>query len=191
MVIKTYPGQRIEEACLLAVEKAKLIQCSCSFEFNGVEVVAGRSSTREGLVAFYHDELSRQAEEYRKSPKGISDAEASKKRLEDAQEVVNECITNLPALLVAGTMDDLMRLLEKFTPASDWIGIEYDKADLVKALNSAGYVDNMHVGLPPERFSDRRLMGEYITGQVINCLNNGMGPAPVTVSFIEKYFKLN
>ena len=66
----------------------------------------------------------------------------------------------------------------------------FSKDRLAAQLEAAGYAENEHVGEKPEWFNTRPRMAHYIVGQALNCLRIGMGPHPITGSFVDKYFAL-
>ena len=89
-------------------------------------------------------------------------------------------------------LEKIIDWLDEFTPLSDDIGVtsEFNPFDISNQLTRAGFNENEGVGEDPGWFNTRQRMGRYIIGQVINCLNKGMPPHPITTTFIEKYRQL-
>ena len=187
LIYRPVGGTNIEHACNEAVKMARQGDCMVRFDFNGVELVASGRSDPKALSDSFLDEMNKRAEAYKKSPEGIQDAENRRLLVESNNLKAAELIRNLPALLVAETLNDLMGWLKQFAVIADDIGTRFDHRELRLALESAGYKNNEGVGQPPEWFNTRERMGRYIVGQVIDCLSTGMPPHPITLSFIGKY----
>ena len=57
-----------------------------------------------------------------------------------------------------------------------------------RLLTEAGYVGNDCVGMESDAIqSDPHLMARYIAGQVMDCIEAGMAPHPITAKFVEDY----
>lgn len=100
----------------------------------------------------------------------------------------------LPYLLEmqgATRLDSLMAWLKELTPLVDWAGISLDKETILRQLRDAGFKSNQFVGEKEDWFNTRERLGLWIIGQAMNCMEHGMGPHPMTVTFCEKYFATN
>lgn len=87
-------------------------------------------------------------------------------------------------------MDDIMSWLCGFTDAANYAGVRFDIPEVLRQFRDAGFEANTHVGQPPEAFNNRTMMGTYIIGQSMNCLEHGMAPHPMTITFVDRYFCL-
>lgn len=200
-------GSSIDLSCKEAVALAMNNGRNVTFTFNGIALVATPHGSPKEVEATYWSESERQAEAYRSSPKGIAEAKRREEEIAKNQATVTAAFKSLPGILalkekdiLAGKskLDLVMGWLYSFAHHSDDIALDWDKAAGVKGgkewlrvlLMSAGYRENEFVGNPPEFFTTKEHMGRYIVGQVINCLSGGMGPHPITITFIEKYNKL-
>lgn len=183
-------GEDIRQSCEATISLAQANSEPVTFTHNGVTVTANPDSTAEGLYQQWRAEMDRQAEEYRRSPEGIRQAEEAKARLVSDQGIVDSLIDRLPDVLHSRNLDNLMSWCKNFTNPADHTGVTFEHQYVFNLLMGAGYIENAHVGKAPEFFDNRQVMGEWIVGQVIDCLSKGMGPHPITQMFVDKYFEL-
>ena len=164
-------------------QKAKV-----KFSFNGIELEATPESSPPALENEWSAKQEQAAKEYRESPKGIA---AAKKRTEEIIRKQRSLNTSLDALSdIIADHDKLMIWLKGVAEDADDIGVQFSKDRLAAQLEAAGFVENEHVGEKPGWFNSRPRMAHYIVGQALNCLRRGMGPHPVTGSFVDRYFTL-
>ena len=183
-----HAGTRIATACKEAVAMAMNGRQNVQFSFNGVELLATPDSVPAKLEAEFTAKMEADAKAYRESPKGIEDAKKRTAEILRKQRSVNTSLAVLKDIVA--DHDKLMLWLKSFTEDADDIGVQFTKSRLADELEAAGYDENEHVGQKPEWFCTRERMAHYIVGQAITCLRRGMGPHPVTLGFVDKYFKL-
>jgi uncharacterized membrane protein YkgB len=89
---------------------------------------------------------------------------------------------------------DWMHWIREFAKAADDVGVTFNRHELAEYLTSNGWVADARVSDDPEDRAflqvNRTAMAEYIMGQVIVCLNMGMCPHPITITFVEKYLAI-
>jgi hypothetical protein len=181
-------GTHIGYACKEAVAMAMNQQAKVKFSFNGIELEATPESSPPALESAWSAKQEQASKEYRESPKGIA---AAKKRTEEIIRKQRSLNTSLEVLSdIIADHDKLMIWLKGVAEDADDIGVQFSKDRLAAQLEAAGFVENEHVGEKPEWFNSRPRMAHYIVGQALNCLRRGMGPHPVTGSFVDRYFAL-
>lgn len=192
--MKTYEptaGTSINAACREAVNLATQGNTEITFTFNGIALEAAPSATPEGLVARWHLLFDAEREAYRNSPEGKKAAAERDAEILRKQTELNATVEALPKILRTDNhLNALIKWIGELVEPSDDVDVAWNPARIVVRLESAGYIENKHVGRSPEWFNTRERMGWYIIGQAINCMNKGMGPHPVTLSFCKKYFSL-
>lgn len=181
-------GSRIDNVVKDAVQTAKRERAIVRFRFNGMSLFATPKKSPFTLLWEWETELDR----IHHLPRVV----AARRQRENHQEQETIRLQHELDLMLnvfneaSANLDSLIKWFQKFTPLSDWISVKFNAPDLLAKLVAAGYTENRHVGQPPEFFNQRQVMGEYIIGQVMNCLSKGMPPHPVTASFCERYFAL-
>jgi len=181
-------GTHIGLACKEAVAMAINENAKVKFSFNGVELLARPQHSPADLQAEWDAISNQRAEDYRNSPQGKA---AAKRRTEEILRKQRSLNTSLDVLAdIIGDHDKLMIWLKGVAEDADDIAVTLPKERMIEQLEAAGFVENEHVGEKPEWFNSRPRMAHYIVGQALNCLRRGMGPHPVTGSFVERYFAL-
>ncbi len=180
-------GCHILAACTEAVKLATTKDALVDFKFNDIDLRAAPNSEPSTLAEQYSAECEKRREAYQKSAAGIAAARAQEDRLIRAQACVCGLVATLADVLREKPLPVVMAWLDDFTTHADHIGVEYDRTEVATIFEQAGYKSDEGVGNPPEWFNTQERMGRYIIGQAINCLRMGMGPHPITHSFIEKF----
>ncbi len=184
------PGTHISHACKEAVAMAINKNSDVEFDFNGIKVTATPQSSPASLEADWDAKMAAEAKAYRESERYTAEQQRRAEEVKTNQQTVDRFMEEIELVLATCSRDSLMEWLKPFVGASDDVEVKFDHKKLADLLEHFGYLENAHVGTPPEAFTTRKLIGEYILGQVVNCLRSGMPPHPITNSFIEKYFKL-
>lgn len=164
-------------------QKAKV-----KFSFNGIELEATPESSPPVLESEWSAKQEQATKDYRESPQGIAAAKLRTAEILRKQRSLNTSLDVLADIIA--DQDKLMLWLKSFAQDADDIGVTFSKERLAAQLEAAGYAENEHVGENPEWFSTRPRMARYIVGQALNCLRIGMGPHPITGSFVDKYLAL-
>ena len=183
-------GTSIDVAAKEAIAQAKKQRCPVKFNFNGTKLIATAKKSPTTLVWEFNQILAQQSDRHTHSKAGLKAAAERAQQIKDGQQRLNAAFTTLPALLAQPEpqrLDSLVRWLRDNQSDMDDCEVEYSIAKLLTDLESAGYVDNAHVGKKPECFT-RQAIGEWIVGQVINCLKHGMGPHQIIHRFADDYF---
>lgn len=186
-VYEALGGETIEHACKAAVAQAIEHQSDVRFDFNETEMLATPQSDPEKMAKDFMDECYRSREEYKASPEGIA---AEDKRIQKVRKHQVAIIEIIAEACECASMDDWMQWLKQFATSADYVGVVFDHKRVIQILEQSGFKNDCHVGQKPGWFNTRQRMGEYIAGQAINCLKNGMPPHPVTLTFVDKYFKM-
>ncbi len=183
-------GHHIKTSCKEAVAMAIKAGRNVSFEFNGIPLIATPQSEPVVLVACYDFESECRRKEYEATPEAMVAKLRREADILERQASCNALLESLPQTLHACPQAEHVAWLKKFATVADDVGVKFDDRSLIPTLESAGYKHNCHVGQPPKWFNTRERMAEYIFGQAISCLKNGMPPHPITISFCDKYFAL-
>lgn len=182
-------GSHISTACKDAVMLAQRMRQPVQFTFNGMPVTVSTEDTAASAERRWHKDQSDAAEAYRNSPAGKAAAAQDELDRHRHQCEIDNLMTMLPG--VVSDRNALMLWAARFAEVSDNVGMKWDMESVAQVLTSAGYKRNHHVGDSPDSFNRRQKMAEYIVGQVLECIASGMGPHPITVTFVEKYFAMS
>jgi len=189
--MKTYKplaGESIQRACKIATAMAKTGQEDVEFTFNGIRVVAAANYAEEDLVACWERELNERRETYEASPEYRAEQKKREQDIADKNFVVNQTVNNIGRVIQ--NQEELMIALRRIVDFGDDIDIAYDKKSLAAQLKTAGYETHMKTGQPKEFYNDKKNMGDYIVGQILDFLDRGMSPHPCAVSAIDKWLKM-
>ena len=186
-------GTHIDDATVAACDLARKSGIARVMKFNGVELTVLPDSVPRDLQQRYHDESQRQAEEYRRSPAGIAQAEKMRANTIQCQGVVDRCLKCLPEILATENLATILWWCRAFAYAADEAGTKFDKMAVIGAFEAAGYRRDEFVGkgdeLNNETKDGRYKTARYIIGQIISCLCNAMPPHQITITFIDRWFK--
>lgn len=185
------PGTHIAHACAEAERLATLHKEPLKFKFNDIELIAEPGCDPDKLVIQFQDNADSLRKEYEESDAGKAEKNRRTRQIAELKSKSLELLDKLDSVLASNNQDELMTWLKEFTPAADDIAVTFDKKALAAKFEKAGFKENEGVGQKPEYFAiSRNRMAGYIVGQVINCLNSGMPPHPITIHFVERYFAM-
>lgn len=187
MKYEAQAGQSITSAAREAIKLAGEHSQPVEFDFNGIPIVVEAGQDPKFVSDRYMRQIQKQAEDYEKSPEGLAYAAKRSKEIAVKQNRVGILIQRLSKPL---SLDEMMNWVKQFTDDADDTGVECNFKEVAKQIEALGYVANEHVGQKPEWFNNRERMGRYIVGQCLTFMNKGMGPHPVAISFVNKYFGL-
>jgi len=184
-------GTHISEACEEAVKLARDSDQPVQFPFNGIDVIAYTKDEPSDVELRWHVESERRHREYEASPEYA--ASQAKRRLEVAQrqQQVDRLVSpdNFPS-----SEHGWMTWASELAECADDIGVTFNRELLVSRLKCAGWKQNNHVTTDPilrRRIeTEPTIMAEYIMGQVMGCLDQGMPPHPMTMTFVERYMAI-
>lgn len=164
--------------------------------FNGVDVTVAPTATIEEVETVWQSAMDRIAEEYRNSPAGRKEAREAKERLKHSQHECDRLLAQLESYDDHPATDKIVAWVAEFSEYADHIGVKYDMAALISKLEQFGYVANAHVAKSNREKKNvknlsRQVMGEYIIGQAISCIKNGMPPHPVVMRFAKEYAEMS
>lgn len=188
MRYKTTAGLHISRACSEASALSKSENGLVRFDFNGVKLVASPKKSTATLIWEFDFTMARQSAPYKTSQAYVDSQNRDRVKAIEINYEINRLVNLLDWSLQR--MDLTIDWVRQFTPLADHVCAKYDKSALKRKLEQAGYKENAHVGRAREDFNDRKVTGEWIIGQVINCISSGIGPHPIAVNFCEKYFSL-
>ncbi|MEK7509683.1 MAG: hypothetical protein AAB605_03145 [Patescibacteria group bacterium] len=180
------PGSHLNEAAKELVNAAKKNGKAQGY-FNGILLAADKTSTAEGIVAYYREETERRAEAYRNSPKGKKAAREAKERLEKMQQKHDELMRQLPNLDFTNNIAVLNWLCEYQDP-SDYIGVMKQQDEVVATFVAHGYHPNVNLH---ENFKedDRDNYARYIIGQALSMLQGEVGAIHHVIHHFTKKWK--
>ncbi len=189
--IETHAGDHIDRIFSRALAKAVASGEMVSFNFNGDRYDVRPSDNHPGLLERWQAKQEAEAKAYRDSPAGVADASSRAAEVLASQAKVDRLVGQLPALLSNDASDSrgLLVWLAALTEAADDVGVRFDTASVCDALDRAGFRADMHVGDPPDSFGDRRKAAEYVVGQAMTFMAQGMSPHPMTADVAMKVLR--
>lgn len=181
-------GENIEDACKAALSMSMESGESVDFTFNDVTLIANPKGTISELLNAWEGQSEALRQKYLQSKEYRDYQIKRKKEVAQKQKKVDDIIDVLPFII----KDELrlMICIRDLADNADDVDVKLDYANLADILEKAGHIENIHVGAPKEWFHEKKIMAEYIVGQVINCLKMNMPPMPVTVRFCNEYLAM-
>lgn len=179
------PGTHIENATKEALALAMAVDRPVSFTFNGVAVLATPNDSAPAILKRWRDDMDASAKAYRESPAGKAEVARTERAKSGHQGRVNKLLSSLDSIVSDG--DALMDWIAMYAVSADYFGVDASLDRVRQAIESAGYKRNAHVGRKPAFFNNRKVMREYVAGQVLECLAVGMGPHPIVTKFVDEY----
>ena len=80
---------------------------------------------------------------------------------------------------------EILNWLYIYVEVVDFIGVNCDKARVIKHLTDLGYVKHDNLGEDKEFYQNKTNFARYIIGQIMDCWH------PMALTFIESYNKLD
>lgn len=190
-------GASISYTCNVASQYATYLKAVVSFEFNGVEVFSRPYTSWHEAEKNWNRESERKHQEYLNSDEHKARLEERTKKIAIKQTAINILLAELPSLI--NDEAKIMNWVSCFAKVADDVGVEFDKKELSKTLQNAGWVNNAYAAsidasdeekeeLKAQLNADKSMLAQYIMGQVISCLEINMPPHPVTSHFVSEYF---
>jgi hypothetical protein len=189
LVYKPLAGESIDYAAEQAIALAKKEDKTVTFQFNSVSLTATAANKPQDVVSSYMDTIHKQAEAYRNSPQGKAAAARRDAEVISKQALINDLVDKrLDAALKQG-LTAVIQWVKEYANVADDVGVDHQGKKVSSALTAAGYKESDYVG---DKFvkGDKEVMGRYIVGQVIHCLNSGMPPHPMAANFADDYLKM-
>ncbi len=154
------------------------------FEFNGTNNTVKPGDSPETIEAGFMAAIEQSRLDYANSPEGKLREQQRQQEIAARQKCANELINSLPDVLA--DLDKLLSWLTAWMDATDDVGVKVDQVEVASKLESV-WKCNAHVGKDKSEFTNKKVMGEYLVGQAISCMQNGMPPHPVLKKFVETY----
>jgi hypothetical protein len=183
-------GTSIDGAIDKALALVKHKKQQVSFNFNGVDVIAGLHDSYNSVYIQWDSKMKQAAEVYRKTPEYEAQQIKRNKQIQHKQKIVNDCVNSLENTLNSGSLDMIMTWIKLFSECADDIGVGCDYKKLYDVFKDYGYKINENIGLTEDKYEQKEIMGRYIIGQVMSFLKENNPPHPVASSFVDKYFAL-
>lgn len=178
----------IRHACRKALALATSKNRHVHFVFNSIRMKLHKRLPLNHVLRQWDEQMEAGRIRYKNSAKGKAAAEKRTAEIISKQRALNTSLDVLADIIA--DQDKLMLWLKSFAQDADDVGVQFSKERLITQLEAAGYVENKYVGNAPEWFNSRPRMAQYIIGQALSSLYRGMGPHPITGSFVDKYFAL-
>lgn len=123
---------------------------------------------------------------YRASPQFEADRVARAAEIVSRQNAVNRLMARLADVCRQGDRA-LLKWIADLALVADDVGVRIDLKYLIRRLKSCGWRSQAHVGRTS--WPNKRLIAEWIVGQVIYAAEIGMPPHPMTGTFVEQYLE--
>jgi hypothetical protein len=151
MIIEVSAGEHITKAAERLVAAAKALNSAAEATFNDVRLVAYSCSSVGDVCQHYDDECTRRAMEWRLSPEGRAAAERDRAEVARMQARCDHLLRQLPSLDFAN-LSAVLDWVCAFRSASDRIGVNFSREEVVSTFARHGYYANMNVdGQAPHR----------------------------------------
>lgn len=179
-------GCDVAAACRVSASLARVTGMRVPFNFNGAEVVARPNSRVIDLYDGWHAEMDRKRQEYEASDEYKQMVAQQKAENERDQAIIDGLLSTLDEAVK--DKDTLLRWLSDFAAVADNVNMNYPRQAINDTLKAAGYVANAFVGKKEEIAANKDAEALYIIGQAISCMDSGMPPHPVLITFVKRYF---
>lgn len=177
-------GAGIAITCGYAEGLASSRRVPVSFTFNGIEVIVKDGTDGEAALLRWQAETNLQAEAWHSSPEGRKSAREQEQRRIDDQFQMDDLLCHQPG--PNHSLQWVVRWCVGLAKFGQRMDVRWSKPVAITALEACGYMANAHVGKPEEAFDNPVVMGEYIVGQVISCMKEGMPPHEMTIEFAKR-----
>lgn len=183
-------GDTIDYVAEQAVRLSQLHHKTVTFTFNDVSLTVDESSTPEGVVLTYRHAREEQAERYRNSPEGKAAAAKIAAEAAVSQKLLNALVDSDLDEAIKGGMTPLVNWAKEFASLANEAE-DYRGDEVLTKLAAAGFRANECAGTDFVK-GDKNIMGRYIIGQVMACMDDSgpfgkMPPHPITMKFADDY----
>jgi hypothetical protein len=186
-VLESAPGGHIVYVCAEAQRIANAVGVRVKFEFNGATVVARPYVTNpDFLYKSWDIEMQRRRQDYLSSDEYRqykAEQEANNKR---DQAIIDGLLLTLPEAV--NDRVTLLKWLRDYTTVADNASLTTQLNNVNMTLKSAGYVAGAYVGQKELIDADKNVHADYIIGQAMSCMDSGLPPHPILISFVNKFF---
>lgn len=162
-------GMHVAEAAKLLVAEAAE-HGRAQGVFNDVTLTATPDMAPEAVVALYHQESERRAEEWRNSPEGRAATAKSEADLRAAQETHDSKVRELESIDFtndAAVLDWLCAI----QAATDHVGVSVAKEKIISAFRAHGFEPNVNCG-SAFKADDRDNVFRWLVGQALDGLQS-------------------
>lgn len=183
-------GTHISEACVKAVDMANQLHDAVEFEFNGIPISVGEMETADVVEIRWIVESDKRQEAYRQSPEYKAQKDRRKIEVAYKQKIVRRLEEDSMTIPIQNELEWLEWAVNLAKFADDVV-VYFHPHSLALTLQQRGWVRNAHVtdseDVKEQMKKDKTMMAQYIMGQVVSCLDNGMLPHQVVIRFVEEY----
>lgn len=190
MSIVIEPGTHISRAATDATRKARRTGKVIRFKFNDVRLFAAPKKSEITILWEFEQDTTRAVSNWRESKAGRLAELNRNNQIIERQKIVDALLEQFDGVAQMG-LDHVVTWCARLASAADDICVQLDTERTAALLESAGYKDSAHVGDQIVCQTNRKICGEYIIGQAINCLRHGLSPHPITVDWLEKFSAMN
>lgn len=183
-------GTHISEACVKAIDMANQLHDVIEFEFNGIPISVGEMETADVVEIRWIVESDKRQEAYRQSPEYKAQQEKRKSDVIYASRIVSRLVEDAEVIPIQNEWEWLEWAVNLAKFADDVV-VYFHPHSLALTLQQRGWVRNAHVtdseDVKEQMKKDKTMMAQYIMGQVVSCLANGMPPHQIVIRFVEEY----
>ncbi len=183
-------GSYLPDVCEEAAEKANELNMQVKFEFNGIALTVNPGDDANLAEAVYHDISEARHQEYLKSPEHKKEL----RREHDAKNREGKKVTSLGGTMnqtLDSGLDAIIRWVAQLAKYSQRGLHPDDCKKILEAFEAADFEAGACCDLKKEFYAtNKNIMGRYIVGQVMKCLQDNMPPHPITEKFAKDYFKI-
>ncbi len=180
------PGDHISQAAEKMVDLVRRTGRDVAALFNGISLVATKSTTPSDIVAFYNSESERRAREFRESPEGKAEARRNELDVIRLQAMCDRLVADLPETLDSGNLSLIINWLTTMQESSDRIGVKTPGAEIIRQFHEHGFEPGVNCG-PAFNGEDRENFARWLIGQALDCLQNGPGIHPIVHKFAKTW----
>ena len=181
-------GEHIDRAIQWACKLAKQHRALIRFDFNGAVLVASPKTAAHTLQWLFAKRTGERASRWRQSPAGQRAAARRKQEVASKSQELADLMDSMERRIARGYAS-LLHWLDDFTVVADDVAVAADLPRVRNALVALGFVGGQHVGRPKEDFDDAAVLAQYIVGQAISCMDQGMPPHPITTLFVTRWLE--
>jgi len=186
LVYSAHAGANISQASKQALQVAFDFRSRVVLPFNDVTVVLRPFSDPDFGLQEYRRISDEQHEAYLKSDEYRKYQQRQAAELAKAQAVVDAAVAELPTVLESG-LDAVIPWCRNISDSTDHSGVNVPTAEIVSQFESAGYEVDAYVNDPLVK-NDRRIMGLWLVGQALGCLQSmGAMHPTLTHKFANQY----
>lgn len=158
------------------------------FQFNGIRVEVTSETTPASVFQKWKDDSEESYQAYLRSDESKKRDLERATRANENQRILDQARQEAEILDLTN-MDHALSWVNQWYNAADDVDVKWSPSEMQSYLTNSGWKAGDCVGHPDVK-TDKVIMGRWLLGQAMSCMNSMMPPHPVFGTFYEKYLAM-